>query len=293
MSTPRDPRLPAPDIRAAGGLTPRPPTGPWHGTGPTEPAVVLYTVGVSARLAVRALAGLRDFAAGQGWRPAHEVYDVGPAHNPAPQRIGWRAVERLLIDRRAVGLVMPTESEVAVTQVERGLLRSWLGSLPAFVAYPESGYPAAPLPGPFPAADPPALPEPLFLRRWSRSYALNPASLCRVRGDVRRQLTLMGWTGDVPRAIQVVSRLTHNAVTHAQPADGGPARMTVRLSVPPGGGLVIDVQDPRPDLPLGKAALAGTGNGGLMDVRLLGAELSSPARAGARSKTVRARIRPV
>ncbi|MFJ6658376.1 hypothetical protein ACIQNG_18715 [Streptomyces sp. NPDC091377] len=276
-----------------------------HDDRPADSPVVLYTSGASARRAVRTLTDLRDFATRQGWHPVHEVYDIGSAHRPPPQRVGWRAVERLLIERRAAGLVMATEREVAVTPPEQEALRTWLGSLPAFAAYPGAEHPdilstgatdpGADLPAvPVPAApDVPDVPEPVVTHRWSRSYAMIPASLCRVRGDVRAQLTLMGQVGEVVTAIQVVSRLAHNAVTHAQPADGTPARMTVRLSAPIGGGLAIDVQDPRPDLPLGRAALAGAGSGGLRQVRLLGVVLSCPACEGAPFKTVRARIRPV
>ncbi|MEH0557409.1 hypothetical protein [Streptomyces sp. B21-101] len=87
-------------------------------------------------------------------------------------------------------------------------------------------------------------------------------------------------------------RLAHNAVVHAQPDDKAPARMAVRLAMTEDDALVIDVQDPRPDVPLSDAARAGEKGRGLKYARLLGARLSCFMSEDARFKTVRAQLLP-
>jgi hypothetical protein len=100
------------------------------------------------------------------------------------------------------------------------------------------------------------------------------------------------WPGDIVTAIEVLSRLAYNAVVHAWPADETLARMTVRLAVTEGEALLIDVQDPRPDVPLRDAAIDGEKGRGLKYGRLLGATVSCLLSADARLKTVRAKLIP-
>lgn len=106
------------------------------------------------------------------------------------------------------------------------------------------------------------------------------------------RLTLLRWTGDIATGIEVLSRLTHNALRHAQPVHEALARMTVRLAVTEDEVLVIDVQDPRPDAPLSQAAINGEQGTGLHYVRLLGATVSCFLTRNMRFKTVRAQLLP-
>lgn len=109
-------------------------------------------------------------------------------------------------------------------------------------------------------------------------------------------LTVLGWPGDIHTAVEVLSRLARNAVTHARPdneteveAEG---EMTVRPAVAEDGVLLVDVEDPRPEFPDSKAAIAGEKGRGLMYVGLLGAEVTWSLSEDASTKTVRARLVP-
>ncbi|MEV7083336.1 ATP-binding protein [Streptomyces sp. NPDC093516] len=113
-----------------------------------------------------------------------------------------------------------------------------------------------------------------------------------MRTDARMRLTLLRWSGDIAAATEVLSRLAHNALRHAQPAHEAPAQMTVRLAVTEDEELVIDVQDPRPDIPLSQAAIAEEKGTGLQYVRLLGATVNCFLSSDMRLKTVRAHLLP-
>ncbi|MGV9503555.1 ATP-binding protein [Streptomyces sp. NPDC003642] len=127
-------------------------------------------------------------------------------------------------------------------------------------------------------------------RECSSTYALAPGSLRRLPAEARMRLTLLRWSGDIAAAIEVLSRLTRNALRHAQPVHGAPARMTVRLAVAEDEVLAIDVQDPRLDVPLSQAAIKGETGRGLHYVRLLGATVSCFLSQDMRFKTVRAQL---
>ena len=105
-------------------------------------------------------------------------------------------------------------------------------------------------------------------------------------------LTLLEWPGDIATAIEVLSRLAHNAVVHAQPDDEAATRMVIRLAVTEDEALVVDVQDPRSDGPLSEAAIDGEKGRGLKYARLLGATVSCFMSEDARFKTVRAQLLP-
>ncbi|MFJ6558217.1 hypothetical protein ACIQNT_39280 [Streptomyces luteogriseus] len=121
---------------------------------------------------------------------------------------------------------------------------------------------------------------------------MTPASLRRLRGDARMRLTLLRWPGDIATAIEVLSRLAYKATVYARPADAALARMTVRLAVTEDEALLIDVQDPRPDVPLSKAAINGEEGRGLKYARLLGATVSCSISEDVRFKIVRAQLLP-
>ncbi|WP_143076782.1 hypothetical protein [Streptomyces sp. MUSC 14] len=231
---------------------------------------------------------MREFAAQQGWSVAHEVYDLAPLRVPARLRTGWGTVMRLLAMGQVRGLVAAAEREVAGTRAEQTALRAWLLGLPAFAAYPHTTRhatsPTADMPTPHRSAP--------VDREWSQSYVMHPASLRRLRCEARMRLTLLRWPGDIATAIEVLSRLVHDAATHDQSADGTPRRMMLRLAVTEDEELVIDVQDPRPGIPVGSAAPAGEAGTGLAYARLLGAKVDHFLSEDARFRTVRAVLLP-
>ncbi|MDQ0956056.1 anti-sigma regulatory factor (Ser/Thr protein kinase) [Streptomyces phaeochromogenes] len=129
-------------------------------------------------------------------------------------------------------------------------------------------------------------------RSWGRSYTLTRASLRRVRDDARMFLTVLGWPGDIAVAAEVLSRLAENAVVHARAAGGAHAEMAVRLSVAEDEMLLVDVEDPFPEFPDSRAAIAGERLRGLMYVQFLGARVTWSLSRDARTKTVRAWLLP-
>ncbi|MGW2613173.1 ATP-binding protein, partial [Streptomyces mirabilis] len=222
----------------------------------------------------------------------HQAYDLTPLHVPARLRTGWRTVAQLLNNGSAAGLVVPAEHEIARNPSEQNALRAWLLRIPAFAVYPHTrhhGPPppptgATPFPGPGTPVD----------RTWSRSYALTPASLRGLRDAARMYLTLLRWPGDIPTAVEVLSRLAHNAVIHARPDNEAEpdGEMTVRLAVAEDNVLLVDVEDPRPEFPDSKAAIDGEKECGLMYVRLLSAQVTWSLSEDAQTKTVQARLLP-
>ncbi|QIY93062.1 ATP-binding protein [Streptomyces sp. S1D4-11] len=224
----------------------------------------------------------------------HEAYDLTPLHVPARLRTGWRSVAQLLDTGRAAGLVVPAEHEIARNPSEQNALRAWLLGIPAFAVYPHARR-HGPTPPPAGATRLPGPGAPVD-RAWCRSYALTPASLRGVRDAARMYLTVLGWPGDIPTAVEVLSRLAHNAVIHARPEneteEEAEGEMTVRLAVAEDGVLLVDVEDPRPEFPDSKAAIAGEKGRGLMYVSLLGAEVTWYMSESASTKTVRARLLP-
>ncbi|MFF7887785.1 ATP-binding protein [Streptomyces sp. NPDC020794] len=269
--------------------TPAGPLAPTVGAAQAGADVALYTTSVNSRVATVTLAALADFATRQGWTVMHQAYDLTPLHVPARLRTGWRTVARLLDSGRAAGLVVPAEYEIARNPSEQNALRAWLLRIPAFAVYPHARH-HGPTPPPA-GATPPGAPVD---RAWCRSYALTPASLRGLRDAARMYLTVLGWPGDIPTAVEVLSRLAHNAVIHAQPdneaeADG---EMTVRLAVAEDNVLLVDVEDPRPEFPDSTAAIEGEKGSGLMYVRLLRAQVTWSLSEDARTKTVQARLLP-
>ncbi|MER6205958.1 hypothetical protein [Streptomyces sp. NPDC001642] len=245
--------------------------------------VVLYTSSVNSRVAGRAIAALAEFAAQQGWTTVHEAYDLAPLHVPARLCTGWRTVTHLLDTGAAAGLVVPAEHEIARTAGEQTALRQWLLNIPAFAAYPYAGRQ-----GPHPLDARLAGPGAPVDRKWTRPYPLAPASLRRLRIDARMFLTVLGWDGDLTTALEVLSRLAHNAVVHAQPVTGIEAEMTVRLAITEDNKLLIDVEDPCPHFPESESVIAGAKGSGLMYVRALDATVTWFLSEDACTKTVRA-----
>lgn len=147
-------------------------------------------------------------------------------------------------------MVAPAEHEIAWHPGDRTALRVWLLGVPAFAAYPQAGQrrdhrgPDEDHTGTTSAVDAP------IDRIWpTRSYALDRASLRRVRSEAFTYLTILGWPGDVVAAVEVLARLADNAIRHARPADKADARLDVLLAVTEDDALRIDVTDPSPPSP--------------------------------------------
>lgn len=107
-------------------------------------------------------------------------------------------------------------------------------------------------------------------------------------------LTVLRWPGDIPTAVEVLSRLAHNAVIHARPdieseADG---EMTVRLAVADDNVLLVDVEDRHPEFPDSQAAIEGEKGRSLTYVRLLSAQVTWFLCEDTLTKTVQARLLP-
>lgn len=254
------------------------PSAPTVGAAPAHADVAIYTTSVDPRIVGQTLAKLAEYAADQGWTVVHEAYDLAPLHVPAHLRTGWRSITQLLNTGTAAGLVVPAEHEIARNPSEQSALRQWLLSIPAFAAFPHAGSLHAPA----------SLIGASVDRGWHRSYPLISASLRRLRHAARMALTMLCWPGDIPTAIEVLSRLAHNAVVHAWPDTEPDAEMTVRMAVAEDDALIIDLEDPRPEFPDSQAAIDGQKGSGLMYVRLLGAKVTWSLSGDASSKTVRA-----
>ncbi|MDN3026026.1 ATP-binding protein [Streptomyces sp. S.PB5] len=244
------------------------------GSVPDRTPVALYTSSQDSGAATRALSALRGFAVRQGWRVVHEAYDLAPPVSPPQHRVGWRTTRRLLATGTAVGLVVPSEHEIAEHLGDRTALRTWLLSIPAFAVFPDGRT------GPHTPDEHP----------WHRSYALQPVSVRRAREDAQAHLTLQTWPGDIAAAVEVLARLAYNAVVHARPVDEADARMHVRVSMAEPDTLLLEVEDPQPGFRDSAAAIAGVKGNGLREARLLGAEVSWQPLADGRGKTVRARL---
>lgn len=253
---------------------------------------MLYTAGAQAPAAHRTLAALRHFAVLRGWHVVHEAHDPVPLHVPARQRTGWRSVERVLVARRATGLVIPALHEVTTDPARQTALRRWLRRLPAFTASPRATDRATRPPGTGRAAAPEPGPGVPAARAWSRSYARTEASPGRLRDDARTHLILLGWPGDTATAIEVLDRLAHPLLPPGRSALDASAGITVRLAVTEQEHLVMDVRIPRPDTaPADRHGGARLANS-LANARLQGAEVSCFPSEDARFTTLRALLRP-
>ncbi|WP_048581661.1 ATP-binding protein [Streptomyces viridochromogenes] len=268
------------------------PSKPTHdivGMPPSDAQVILYTAAFDSQIAVKTLAVLREFAYAQGWTVVHELYDLVPPGTPRRHRTAWCAVERALTQGEVTGVVAPAEQEIAWHPGDRTALRVWLLGVPAFAAYPHAGR------RPQDVTDTVAVPAEVggpVDRQWSRSYALRPRCLRKVKTDAFAYLTVLGWPGNVVAAVGVLARLAKNAIIHAAPVGSASAEMHVVLAVTEDDELRIDVHDPSPEFRDSAAALNGEKGRGLRDVRLLGAEVTWSLAEDGRSKTVRARMAP-
>ncbi|MFD8006498.1 ATP-binding protein [Streptomyces mirabilis] len=185
---------------------------------------------------------------------------------------------------------MPAEHAIARNPSEQNSLRAWLLRIPAFAVYPHARH-HGPTPPPT-GTTPPMGPGAPVDRAWCRSYALTLASLRGLRDAARMYLTVLRWPGDIATAVEVLSRLAHNAVIHARPDTEAEGEMAVRLVVAEDNVLLVDVEDPRPEFPDGKAAIEGEKGRGLMYARLLSAQVTWFLSEDTLTKTVQARLLP-
>ena len=272
------------------------PFAPRHktvGTPSDSARVVLYTDTFDSHIAAKTLDVLGDFAHAQGWTVVHELYDLAPLDTPRRRRTGWRTVEHVLMTGAADGLVAPAEQEIAWHPGDRTALRVWLLGLSAFAVYPQAGQRHAG--HEHDTADGQtvlsAVGAPID-RQWSRSYILDRASLWRVRSDAYTYLTVLGWPGNIVAAVEVLTRLARNAITHARPLGQTDAQMNVLLAVAEDDELRIDVQDPSPEFPDSKAAINGEKGQGLREAHQWGADVTWSLAEDGATKTVRARLAP-
>ncbi|MFF3750506.1 ATP-binding protein [Streptomyces sp. NPDC002018] len=130
----------------------------------------------------------------------------------------------------------------------------------------------------------------LVAREWAMDYAMVPGSVRLIRMHLRRQLTVMGWHGDLEDAVVIASELASNAVKHAWIAG---ELLTVRAAVLDDSTLQIDVADPAGVFPgFGEMTYPPAdveGGRGLLLARNLGASLSWFLRESG-GKTVRAHL---
>ncbi|MFJ2114093.1 MULTISPECIES: ATP-binding protein [unclassified Streptomyces] len=128
-------------------------------------------------------------------------------------------------------------------------------------------------------------------RVWSTDYAMVEGSVGLARIHVRRNLTAMGWAGDVEDMVLIVSELVSNAINHGRIVG---ETLTVRVAVLEEGGLLLDVSDRLAVFPHFDEVLAcppddAEGGRGLLVIRAVGAQLEwFPCRGG--GKTVRAHV---
>ncbi|MFC7870727.1 ATP-binding protein [[Kitasatospora] papulosa] len=138
--------------------------------------------------------------------------------------------------------------------------------------------------------------EPVFV--WDGSVTATAAAGRNARLLARTRLTVARWTGDVEDAARIVEKLVDNAVGHT-PVDETD-KIQVHLYVDSADQLLVEVDDPMPELPGFFAALAWqpAGEGekprGLWCVQEAGAELAFRRRRDANGlvmgKAVQARL---
>ncbi|KAF3470103.1 hypothetical protein [Streptomyces sp. Tu 3180] len=110
----------------------------------------------------------------------------------------------------------------------------------------------------------------------------------------RRIVTVLGWRGDVLRAVEAVARLVDNGVRHGLPDSLLPCELRLSLSaaIEASGCLVIDVSDLNPAFPDFDAAVRGERGRGLWQVARLGARVTRFLPEEGAGKTVRAILAP-
>ncbi|KAF3470068.1 hypothetical protein [Streptomyces sp. Tu 3180] len=110
----------------------------------------------------------------------------------------------------------------------------------------------------------------------------------------RRIVTVLGWNGDVLRAVEVAARLVDNGVRHGTP-DGlalSERQLSLSAALEAAGALVIDVSDQNPAFPNFDAAVRGKKGRGLRQVARLGARVTRFLPQEGPGKTVRAVLVP-
>ncbi|MGI5397107.1 ATP-binding protein [Streptomyces sp. CA-251251] len=103
-------------------------------------------------------------------------------------------------------------------------------------------------------------------------------------------VTVLGWHGDILRAVESVVRLVDNGVRHGIPSSvpSCEVQLTLTISTDETGSLVIDVADLDPGFPDFDAAMRGEKGRGLQHIVFLGAQVTRFLPREGRGKTVRA-----
>ncbi|MFH9439204.1 ATP-binding protein [Streptomyces rochei] len=134
----------------------------------------------------------------------------------------------------------------------------------------------------------------LIVRHFAMHLPGDRRSLFLSRVWTRRMATVLCWSGDVQRAVEVVARLVDNGVRHGIPSNvpAVEVQLTLTLATDEAGALVIDVADLNPAFPDFDAAVRGERGRGLQRVTFLGARVSRFLPHEGRGKTVRAVLPP-
>ncbi|MCZ4603491.1 ATP-binding protein [Streptomyces sp. Lzd4kr] len=133
-----------------------------------------------------------------------------------------------------------------------------------------------------------------IVRSFATQLPADPRALHMSRTWTRRVVTILGWHGDILRAVEAVSRLVDNGLKHGIP-DGVPLseqKLTLAAAIDEAGALVIDVSDLNAAFPDFQAAVLGEKGRGLWQVAFLGARVTRFVPHEGTGKTVRAVLAP-
>jgi hypothetical protein len=145
---------------------------------------------------------------------------------------------------------------------------------------------------PAPAGRDPVTPGALIVYSFTTQLPGDSRALHLSRMWTRRIVTVLGWRGDVLRAVEVVARLVDNGVRHGLPDSLLPCeqQLSLRAAIEAAGCLVIDVSDLNPAFPDFDAAVRGEKGRGLWQVARLGARMTRFLPEEGPGKTVRATL---
>ncbi|WP_338675983.1 ATP-binding protein [Streptomyces sp. SCSIO 30461] len=133
-----------------------------------------------------------------------------------------------------------------------------------------------------------------IVRSFTTQLPGDPRALPLSRTWTRRMVTILGWHGDILRAVEAVSRLVDNGVKHGIPEDVplSDRMLTLSAAIDEAGALLIDVSDLNPVFRDFEAAVRGEKGRGLWQVAFLGAQVTRFVPHEGTGKTVRAVLAP-
>ncbi|MER7057098.1 ATP-binding protein [Streptomyces sp. NPDC000351] len=137
------------------------------------------------------------------------------------------------------------------------------------------------------AVDPTGAP---IVRSFTMHLPGDRRALFLSRAWTRRMVTVLGWRGDVLRAVECVVRIVDNGVRHGIPSSvpSCEVQLTLTIATDETGSLVIDVADLNPTFVDFDAAVRGEKGRGLRHVAVFGARVTRFLPHEGSGKTVRA-----